>query len=213
LAPEVVDLVVRMARENPRWGYQRIVVEGRKLDVTVSATSVRRILRRHRLGPAPRRSGPGWTAFLRAQAGVAAAMIRTSGATGRRLARTRAPRLLALVVFAVAYQQSPHSREIETGPHVVMPVLASLLLIQLSCARCGRPSPASARSSNGSRTASRCSGCARHGSETSDKRSGRPAGTPVMVQDLNGVVVRESVADHGPEIGNGLNLLAGIGHD
>jgi putative transposase len=34
----------------------------------VSATSVRRILRRHRLGPAPRRSGPGWTAFLRAQA-------------------------------------------------------------------------------------------------------------------------------------------------
>jgi putative transposase len=34
----------------------------------VSATSVRRILRRHRLGPAPRRGGPGWTAFLRAQA-------------------------------------------------------------------------------------------------------------------------------------------------
>ena len=34
----------------------------------MSATSVRRILRRHRLGPAPRRSGPGWTAFLRAPA-------------------------------------------------------------------------------------------------------------------------------------------------
>jgi putative transposase len=34
----------------------------------VSATSVRRILRRHRLGPAPRRNGPSWTAFLRAQA-------------------------------------------------------------------------------------------------------------------------------------------------
>ena len=69
LAPEVVDLVVRMARENPRWGYLRIVGECRKLDVMVSATSVRRILRRHRLGPAPRRSGPTWTAFLRAQAG------------------------------------------------------------------------------------------------------------------------------------------------
>ena len=39
-----------------------------KLGIRVSATSVRRILRRHRLGPAPRRSGPGWTAFLRAQA-------------------------------------------------------------------------------------------------------------------------------------------------
>jgi putative transposase len=68
LDPEVVDLVVRMARENPRWGYLRIVGECRKLGVRVSATSVRRILRRHRLGPAPRRSGPSWTAFLRAQA-------------------------------------------------------------------------------------------------------------------------------------------------
>jgi putative transposase len=35
----------------------------------VSATSVRRILPRHRLGPAPRRGGPSWTAFLRPQAG------------------------------------------------------------------------------------------------------------------------------------------------
>jgi putative transposase len=68
LADEVVELVVRMAGENPRWGYVRIVGECRKLGVRVSATSVRRILRRHRLGPAPRRSGPGWTAFLRAQA-------------------------------------------------------------------------------------------------------------------------------------------------
>jgi putative transposase len=68
LEPEVVDLVVRMAEENPRWGYVRIVGECRKLGVRVSATSVRRILRRHRLRPAPRRSGPSWTAFLRAQA-------------------------------------------------------------------------------------------------------------------------------------------------
>jgi transposase InsO family protein len=35
----------------------------------VSATSVRTILRRHRLGPAPRRGGPSWSQFLRAQAG------------------------------------------------------------------------------------------------------------------------------------------------
>jgi putative transposase len=53
LDPEVVDLVLRLARENPRWGYLRIVGECRKLDVRVSATSVRTILRRHRLGPAP----------------------------------------------------------------------------------------------------------------------------------------------------------------
>jgi putative transposase len=68
LDSEVVDLVVRMARENPRWGYLRIVGECRKLGIRVSATSVRRILRRHHLGPAPRRIGPSWTAFLRAQA-------------------------------------------------------------------------------------------------------------------------------------------------
>jgi putative transposase len=49
-------------------GYVRIVGECRKLGVRVSATSVRTILRRHRLGPAPRRGGPTWTQFLRAQA-------------------------------------------------------------------------------------------------------------------------------------------------
>jgi putative transposase len=67
LDPEVVDLVLRLARDNPRWGYLRIVGECRKLGVRVSATSVRTILRRHRLGPAPRR-GPTWTQFLRTQA-------------------------------------------------------------------------------------------------------------------------------------------------
>jgi putative transposase len=67
--PEVIDLVVRLARENPRWGYVRIVGEVRMLGITVSATSVRRILRRHGLGPAPRRHrGPTWVQFLRAQA-------------------------------------------------------------------------------------------------------------------------------------------------
>jgi hypothetical protein len=68
LGQEVVQLVVRLAKENPRWGCVRIVGECRKLGVTVSATSVRSILRSHRLGPAPRRGGPSWVAFLRAQA-------------------------------------------------------------------------------------------------------------------------------------------------
>jgi putative transposase len=68
LNPEVIELVLRLARENPRWGYMRIAGECRKLGVRVSATSVRNLLRRHRLGPAPRRSGPTWTQFLRAQA-------------------------------------------------------------------------------------------------------------------------------------------------
>jgi len=40
----------------------------KKLGVVVSGTSVRNVLRRHRLKPAPRRSGPTFTQFLRAQA-------------------------------------------------------------------------------------------------------------------------------------------------
>jgi hypothetical protein len=55
LDEEMVALVVQLARENPRWGYLRIVGECRGLGVRVSATSVRRILRRHGRGPAPRR--------------------------------------------------------------------------------------------------------------------------------------------------------------
>jgi len=68
LDPQVVEVVLRMARENPRWGYARIVGECRKLGLAVSATTVRRTLRRHRLGPAPRRGGAGWVQFVRAQA-------------------------------------------------------------------------------------------------------------------------------------------------
>ena len=68
LPEATVDLVMRLASENPRWGYLRIVGEARKLGVMVSATSVRSILRRHGLGPAPRRGGPSWVEFLRAQA-------------------------------------------------------------------------------------------------------------------------------------------------
>src|SRR5438128_10333389 len=68
LDPALVELVLRLARENPRWGYLRICGECAKLGMRVSATSVRNILRRHGLGPAPRRSGPSWTEFLRSQA-------------------------------------------------------------------------------------------------------------------------------------------------
>jgi hypothetical protein len=70
LASEVVELVLRLARENPRWGYLRIKGECAKLGVVVSATSVRNILRRHGLGPAPRRTCPTWVEFLRSQAAI-----------------------------------------------------------------------------------------------------------------------------------------------
>jgi len=65
-----VELVLRLAEENPRWGYQRIVGEAREVGVRVSATSVRSILRRNGLGPVPVRStkGPSWVEFLKSQA-------------------------------------------------------------------------------------------------------------------------------------------------
>ncbi len=68
LPAETVELICRLARENPRWRYLRIVGELAKLGVPVSKTSVATLLRRHGLPPAPRRLGPTWSAFLRAQA-------------------------------------------------------------------------------------------------------------------------------------------------
>jgi hypothetical protein len=65
---EIRELVLRLARENPRWGYQRIVGELNALDLAVSATTVKKILREAGLGPAGSRSGLSWRAFLRAQA-------------------------------------------------------------------------------------------------------------------------------------------------
>jgi putative transposase len=69
LSPEIRELVLRLARENPRWGRRRICGELRKLGFVVSATTVRRLVSHAGLGPAPRRGGPSWREFLRSQAG------------------------------------------------------------------------------------------------------------------------------------------------
>jgi putative transposase len=61
-------LVVRLARENPGWGYRRIVGELQSLGISVSATSVRTILARHGLPPAPQRNELSWREFLRQHA-------------------------------------------------------------------------------------------------------------------------------------------------
>jgi len=68
LDPEVCELICRIAKENPRSTYLLIKGELAKLGIRVSATTIQAILRRSGLGPAPRRSGPSWSAFLRHQA-------------------------------------------------------------------------------------------------------------------------------------------------
>jgi putative transposase len=68
LDQELQQLIVRLARENPRWGYQRIQGELLGLGMRVSATAIRTTLRRHRLDPTPRPTATTWRAFLRQQA-------------------------------------------------------------------------------------------------------------------------------------------------
>jgi putative transposase len=65
---EVLQLIIRLARENPRWGYQRSKGELQHLGIRVSASTVRTMLCRHGLDPAPLRADTTWRVFLRQQA-------------------------------------------------------------------------------------------------------------------------------------------------
>jgi hypothetical protein len=61
-------LVLRLARENPEWGYRRIHGELAGLGVKVAASTAWEILKKAGIDPAPRRTGPTWSQFLRSQA-------------------------------------------------------------------------------------------------------------------------------------------------
>ncbi|WP_285705875.1 hypothetical protein [Microtetraspora sp. NBRC 16547] len=65
---DIREAVLRLARENPTWGYQRISGELAGVGLRVPPSTVRDILKRAGLGPAPRRTGPSWSQFLKAQA-------------------------------------------------------------------------------------------------------------------------------------------------
>src|SRR6266542_1959078 len=68
VSKEIGELVLRLAHENPRWGYQRIVGELAGVGQRVSATTVAKILREAGLSPAGARAQLSWHEFLRAQA-------------------------------------------------------------------------------------------------------------------------------------------------
>lgn len=65
---DIQEAVLRLARENPTWGYQRISGELAGVGIRVPPSTVRDILKGAGLDPAPRRSGPSWGQFLKAQA-------------------------------------------------------------------------------------------------------------------------------------------------
>jgi putative transposase len=69
MVPELRRLILRMACENPTWGYRRIHGELRGLGYTIAPSTEWLLLKRAGIEPAPRRAGLTWRQFLSAQAG------------------------------------------------------------------------------------------------------------------------------------------------
>ena len=81
---ELRRLIIEMATNNPTWGYRRITGELIGLGHRTGASTVWRILKQHRIDPAPQRTSVTWTQFLRSQAAVACDFITVDTALLRR---------------------------------------------------------------------------------------------------------------------------------
>jgi len=63
-----VAIILRLAQENPTWGYRRIQGELATMGLALAPSLVWAIMRRHGIDPSPMRSGPTWPEFLGSQA-------------------------------------------------------------------------------------------------------------------------------------------------
>jgi transposase InsO family protein len=79
--------VLRLARENPGWGYRRIHGELLVLGIKVAASTVWEVLQQARIDPAPQRTSTTWASFLRSQADalLACDFFETDTLTGARM--------------------------------------------------------------------------------------------------------------------------------
>lgn len=68
IAKGTTALVVRLAKENPSWGYRRIHGELATMGIVIAASSIWVILKRRGIEPSPPRTGPTWAEFLSSQA-------------------------------------------------------------------------------------------------------------------------------------------------
>ena len=101
-------LVLRLARENPGWGYRRIHGELLVLGIKVAASTVWEILHQAGIDPAPERTTATWASFLRSQAGalLACDFFETVTLSGTRL-----------YVLAVIEHASRRIRILGATPH------------------------------------------------------------------------------------------------
>src|SRR5512135_1212035 len=84
-------LVLRLARENPSWGYRRIHGELAGLGVKIAASTAREILKNAGIDPAPRRAAPTWSQFLRSQADAILARLSSQPSCSTAPAPTSSP--------------------------------------------------------------------------------------------------------------------------
>jgi transposase len=104
-------LILRLAKENPSWGYRRIHGELLVLGIKVAASTVWQILTDAGIDPAPKRASSTWAQFLHSQAEVllACAFLETITLTG--------VRMYVLVVIEHAQRRNPHPRRDTTSDH------------------------------------------------------------------------------------------------